>query len=202
MKKLIPFIAIFICSCKKEIQQPTYTEPQLSFQIDSVFTQNGQHSLPKDNNGFYHLPLNKNSLQTFNRIIGTFFVDGNPKQFFSPIEARVEWESSHYWILEKGSNIFTIYKTYFNQFNGQQTTSTIGTIKTQQNELVPTINKNSIISSNGEFNTVFAPIYFMDKDTATITAKLIYSIEIPKDNLFSTYKIDSIKKSIRIICKL
>lgn len=202
MNKLFIFILLFLYSCSKEIEQPIYTSPKLVFNIDSILTQNGEKSLTLDNNGYYHLDLNKNSLQTFNRITGTFLVDGNPKPFFSPIEARVEWESSHYWLLDKNSNIFVVYKTYFNQFTGQQITSTIGTLTNKKVDVVPTINKNSIISSNGEFNTVFAPIYFMDKDTATITAKLIYSIEIPKDNLFSTYKIDSIKKSIRIICKL
>jgi hypothetical protein len=40
----------------------------------------------------------------------------------------------------------------------------------------------------------------MRGDTITIIAKARYTIEIPVDNLFSKTKVDSIQKSIRIIC--
>ena len=45
-----------------------------------------------------------------------------------------------------------------------------------------------------------APVYPMKGDTVTIVGKLMYTIEIPIDNLFSRLKSDSIQKSIRIIC--
>ena len=54
MKKLIPLL-ILLSACSKEdefIPQKEYT-----FTIDSVLTQNGLRSLPKDQNGLYHLKI-------------------------------------------------------------------------------------------------------------------------------------------------
>jgi hypothetical protein len=40
----------------------------------------------------------------------------------------------------------------------------------------------------------------MKGDTLTITGKAFFVYGVPKDNLFSTIKVDSIEKSIQIIC--
>jgi hypothetical protein len=40
----------------------------------------------------------------------------------------------------------------------------------------------------------------MKGDTITIIGKAKYTIETPNSNLFSNSKLDSIQKSIRIIC--
>ena len=53
MKKLIPLLFLFSCS-KEEIKVIKPIE-NYTISIDSVLTQNGTHSLPKDNNGYYHL---------------------------------------------------------------------------------------------------------------------------------------------------
>ncbi len=196
-------MCFFISCTKKEIQIPTKPTPIVDFTLDSILTSNGEKSLPLDKNGYYHLPLDKTSLQTFNRITGKVLINGKPNTIPSPVNGRLEWISSHYWILDKNTNLFNVYKTYFNQYNGQQTTSLIGGFKAQSNSIIPTINKESYLDFlTGEINTVFAPIYFMNKDTATVFGTFIYTVEVPVDNLFFKIKIDSVKKSIKIICEL
>jgi hypothetical protein len=47
---------------------------------------------------------------------------------------------------------------------------------------------------------MFAPISAMKGDTIIVTGKAKYTIEIPNSKLFSDVKLDSIQKSIKIIC--
>lgn len=192
MRIIILCCTLFIISCSKEITTPIPPQPIVSFSIDSALTQSGV-KLPTDNNGFYHLKLNTFSNQTLSRITGKFTSNLHT-------ESRIEWESSHYWVLNTGDSVGKIVKTYFNQYTGQFTTSVLPTLVSQKAVIIPTINSVSQIGTNGEVNTMFAPVLPMKGDTITILGKAIYSIEIPKDNLFSTIKIDSIQKSIRIIC--
>ena len=53
MKKLIPLLFLFSCSKSELPIVPNKLSYTLS--IDSVLTQNGKMSIPKDNNGVYHL---------------------------------------------------------------------------------------------------------------------------------------------------
>ena len=52
MKKLIPLL-LLLSACTKEDEYIPQKEYRIT--IDSVLTQNGLKSLPKDQNGFYHL---------------------------------------------------------------------------------------------------------------------------------------------------
>lgn len=192
MRIIILCCTIFIISCNKEVATPKVPKPIVSFSIDSALTQSGS-KLPTDINGFYHLKLNTFSNQTLSRITGRFNSNLHT-------ESRIEWESSHYWILNAGDSVGKIVKTYFNQYTGQLTTSILPILVSRKDVIIPTINSVSQIGTNGEVNTMFAPVLPMKGDTITIIGKAIYTIEIPKDNLFSTTKTDSIKKSIRIIC--
>ena len=71
----------------------------------------------------------------------------------------------------------------------------------KQDVIIPIVNSTSQLGyNNGEINTIAAPIYQMRGDTIIIVGNLIYTIEIPVDNLFSKIKLDSIQKNIRIIC--
>jgi hypothetical protein len=71
----------------------------------------------------------------------------------------------------------------------------------QRSEIIPTVNPTSYPSNeSGEVNTIVAPIPLMKGDTLTITGKAFFVYGVPKDKLFSTTKIDSIEKSIQIIC--
>ena len=49
--------------------------------------------LPIDENGYYHLTINRDNWQTLHRVSGSVStMDGNPIEFF-----WVEWESDLYW---------------------------------------------------------------------------------------------------------
>ena len=96
MKRLYPllFISVLIywgCEDVFEVlENDDYNEPdkpQYTFEIEP--------NLPIDDNGFYHLTLNRNSWQTTHRVDGTVTdEDGNPTFYY-----WVEWESDLYWYL-------------------------------------------------------------------------------------------------------
>ena len=200
--KILSLIGIvLLCSCNKDIVTPIPNQHTITFTIDSALSSNGKQSLPIDNNGFYHLVLSNVTNQTLSRITGTFLVDGKPNIIPSPVNGRIEWSSSHYWILRAGETIGRVVKTYFNPYTGQLQTSQLPNLISQQDKIIPIVNGTSQLGYfSGEVNTMGAPIYKMKGDTLTIIGKAIYTIEIPIDNLFSKIKIDSIQKSIRIIC--
>lgn len=206
MKKLLLFLPILLglLSCEKE---PEYIIPKpppynFTFELDSAMNGYGTRSLPKDKAGYYHLKLSESTFQTFSRITGKFLWNGKPNPIPSPVECNVEWKSSHYWLLNSKSSLFVVYKTYFNKFTGKLTTVELGTIKSQSNTIIPTINASSYpSSSNGSVNTMFAPIYPMRGDTITITAVARISKEIPTSQLFVRIERDSIERKMRIICE-
>ena len=200
--KILPSIGIvLLCACEKEITKPIPPEHTITFTIDSALTSNGKQSLPLDNNGFFHLTLSTTSNQTLSRITGTFLVDGKPEQIPSPVNSTIEWQSDHYWVLKAGDTVGRIVKTYFNPYTGQLQTSTLPSLISQTDVIVPVVNSSSYSDQiNGSINTIFAPVKQMKGDTITIVGKVIYTIEIPNSNLFSNTKTDSIQKSIRIIC--
>jgi hypothetical protein len=200
--KILPIIGIvLLCACEKEVIKPIPPQHTISFSIDSALSSNGKQSLQLDKNGFYHLTLSPYSNQTFTRITGRVLVDGKPNQIPSPVQGRIEWIGSHYWVLQSGQSVGAIVKTYFNPYTGQLQISQLPNLVSQQDAIIPIVNGTSQLGyNNGEINTMAAPIYRMKGDTITIVGNLIYTIEIPVDNLFSKIKVDSIQKSIRIIC--
>ena len=200
--KILPIIGIvLLCACEKEVIKPIPPEHTITFSIDSALNAAGTHSLPKDNNGFYHLKVSQYSNQTLSRITGKCLIDGKPYTIPSPVQGIIEWTGSHYWVIKAGQSVDTIVKTYFNPYTGQLQTSELSNLISQKDVVVPIVNGTSQLGyGTGEINTMIAPIYKMKGDTITIVGKAIYTIEIPIDNLFSRLKTDSIQKSIRIIC--
>jgi len=200
--KILPIIGIvLLCACEKEVTKPIPPQHTIQFTIDSALTSNGTHSLPIDKNGFYHLTMDNSKNQTLSRITGTLLVNGNPIKIPSPIDAKIEWSGSHFWVLKKGDIIGSIIKTYFNPYTGQLQNIQLPNLISQSDVIIPIVNSVSYSDfETGKVNTMIAPIYPMKGDTITILGKLRYTIEIPKDKLFSTIKTDSIQKSIRIIC--
>jgi len=99
-----------------------------------------------------------------------------------PLEPRekVDWESSHYWILREGDTIATITKTYLNYYTGQWTVVTLPPLVSNINALVPTINPVCYNSEDGSINTIIAPLYNMKGDTLIVTAKLRNVTKIAK----------------------
>ena len=119
-------------------------------------------NLDLDNNGYYHLDINMGSWQTLHRISGfiTDSTSANPV-----VNSRVEWESSHYWTLgdtlgyfiRRGLTDDLVYvnvdTSYVIGFSGME---------------VPTINPASYSNSDGEVNTMIAPVQSMIGDTMTV----------------------------------
>jgi hypothetical protein len=163
MKKLIPLLILFSACTKDDVIVP---QKNYTFSVDSVLTQDGTKSLPIDANGFYHLKLIPNSNQQPYRVTGRILVNGK-----EPIPAEnIEWESNLYWWIRKGDVVAYISKSYINYFTGQFTIVSLPQMIASKDELVPTINKASYSGTNGEINTVIAPISEMKGDTMVIKA--------------------------------
>lgn len=163
MKKLIPLLILFSACTKQDeyIPQKEYT-----FTIDSVLTKDGRRSLPKDSNGFYHLNLIRNANQQPHRITGRILVNGKEPY---PVE-KIDWENNMFWWVRRGDTAATITKAYVNYFTGQFTIVNMPSLIVSKDELVPTINKTSYSGTNGEINTIIAPISEMIGDTMIVKA--------------------------------
>jgi hypothetical protein len=161
MKRLIPLLILFSACTKEDVVVP---QKNYTFSIDSVLTQDGTKSLPIDANGFYHLKLIPNSNQQPHRITGRILVNGKEPY---PIE-NIEWESNLYWWIRRGNTVAYITKSYINYFTGQFTVVNLPPMIASKDELVPTINKASYSGTNGEINTVIAPISEMAGDTMIV----------------------------------
>jgi hypothetical protein len=161
MKKLIPLLILFSACRKEDLPVPI---KNYTLSIDSVLNQSGKNSLPKDANGYYHLKLIPNSNQQPHRITGRILVNGNEPY---PIE-KIEFESNLYWWLRRGDTTAYITHAYVNYFNGQYTIVNLPPMIASKDELVPTINKSVYSGTNGEINTIIAPISEMKGDTMIV----------------------------------
>ena len=137
--------------------------------VDSIpdnYTMELDGRLDTTNEGFYKLKLNSsnNSIQTIHRITGQLLNNGeepNPPQL-------VEWESSHSWTLNDTAYVF-IRRTinYLGEWVNIDTIYVTGF----GGSIVPTINEFSYSGTDGEINTVIAPIDEMVGDTMIVKAK-------------------------------
>ncbi len=163
MKRLIPLLILF-SACTKEdeyIPQKEYT-----FTIDSVLTQNGLRSLPKDQNGLYHLKITSIGTPQSHRVTGRILVNGKEPY---PNE-KISFESNLYWWLRQGDTTATITQAYVNYFTGQFTIVNLPPLIANKDELVPTANKSTYSGKGGEINTMIAPIREMIGDTLVLKA--------------------------------
>ena len=161
MKRLIPLLILFSACSKDDVTVP---QKNYTFSIDSVLTQGGTKALPIDANGFYHLKLIPNSNQQPYRVTGRILVNGK-----EPIPAEtIEWESNLYWWIRKGNTVAYISKSYINYYTGQYTIISLPPMIASKDELVPTINKSIYSGTNGEINTIIAPISEMKGDTMIV----------------------------------
>ena len=166
MKKLIPLVFLFSCS-KDDLEIIPKETNNYTLSIDSVLTQNGKMSIPKDTNGIYHLKLYyTNSRQQTHRVTGRILLNGKEPL----ISERVEWESNLFWILKQNDTVAYITKSYINYYTGQFTIVKLPPFIAQKNEMIPTINLASYNGKNGEINTMIAPVKEMKGDTMIIKA--------------------------------
>jgi len=117
--------------------------------------------LPQDENGYYHLSINRSKWQTIHRFSG-LVTDMND----NPIDVmKFKWESNLYWVLgdtlgkiiKRGLTDDMVYVSY-------DTLSIIGF----EGHIVPTINPSSYSNSKGEFNQMGGFVQSMIGDTAEI----------------------------------
>jgi len=161
IKKLIPILFLF--GCTKDIDMPIPTKTY-RLEINGVVNQNGIGSLPKDANGYYHLKLDKTKNQTVHRVNGRILVNGKEPY---PSE-KIEWESNLYWWLWKDDIVANITKTYINEFTGQLMYINLPPLTNWRDVLIPTCNPASYSGTNGEINTMIAPVNKMRGDTMVI----------------------------------
>lgn len=167
MKNILGFSLLFFIfsSCEKRFDvQPRI---EYTFTIDSVLTQNGLRSLPKDQNGLYHLKIVTNGSSQSHRVTGRILANG--KEPF--VNQKISFESNLYWWLRQGDTLATITQAYINYFTGQYTIINLPPMIAQKDELVPTTNCCSYSGKRGEFNTVIAPIREMVGDTLVLKAR-------------------------------
>lgn len=166
MKKLLtPIVCLLFFACSKtDVPEPI---KEYTLTIDSVLTRDGRRSLPKDANGYYHLELIPRSNQQPHRITGRILVNGRQP---NPSE-KIDWENNMYWWLRRGDTTATITKAYINYFTGQFTIVNLPPMIASKDELVPTINKTSYSGTNGEINTIIAPISEMAGDTMVVKTR-------------------------------
>ena len=120
--------------------------------------------LPVDNNGNYHLTLERNSWQTLHRVSGHIYDnDGYAVENF-----WVEWDSNLLWYL--GDTLGYIVNRYLNNSGVYVSVDTSYIIGFNGME-VPTSNSISYSSISGEINNMIAPVRSMVGDTM----RLMYS---------------------------
>jgi hypothetical protein len=117
--------------------------------------------LPKDDNGYYHLTINRQKWQTIHRFSGRV-ADEND----NPLDVvRFEWTSNLYWVL--GDTLGYIIKRGLTDDMVYVSYDTIYVIGFSGQE-VPTINPASYSNAKGEFNQMAGFVRNMIGDTARI----------------------------------
>jgi len=156
-------LATAFVGCSKEIPNVVH-KPVLSLSIDVL--------LPTDSNGYAYYKLYNDSGQNIHAIKGTFLIDDKPPVGEPVI---VNWESSHYWVLQKGNTAFTLTKSYINPLTGLWTITKLPNSIAQQNYIIPTINPSCYVDyQNGDIFSTIAPVGSMKGDTMTIKAYVLY----------------------------
>ena len=141
-------LSFFFISCEDN----TY-----NYQYDITFDMR----LNEDDNGYYHLTVDRNTWQTLHRVTGSVTSMNNSVENF-----WVEWESNLYWyigdtlgyVVSRGLTdelVYVNYDTnYVTWFNGYE---------------VPTSNQISYSNSNGVFHNMIAPVKSMIGDTMKLS---------------------------------
>ena len=159
------FTIISLSSCSKD----GFLQPKRDIEM------NIDTRLPKDSNGYSIFKLYSTQTQNIHTISGRIRVNGR-----IPNEPRekIEWESSHYWVLKQGDPIGTIYRRQWRGL-GWQIVDSIKVVNLRTSQ-VPTINPACYNSADGSINTVIAPMYNMKGDTMTIVARIGKVIKIER----------------------
>ena len=79
---------LFILSCEDNLSKD---EESHEYKFEHIYFDTG---ITKDNKGYFHLTLDRNSWQTLYRIRGIVYKDDIPAEL-----VRFDWESNLYWII-------------------------------------------------------------------------------------------------------
>ena len=122
--------------------------------------------LPVDANGYSYFTLYTDQTQNIHTVAGTIRVNG---KIPDPEREKVEWESSHYWVIHVGDTIGHIYRRTWKGLGWQLVGQPIQVINLKEAR-VPTINPVCYNESDGTIHNVIAPVWEMRGDTMTIVA--------------------------------
>ena len=156
---IVSSLLILLVGCSESTS--TIFEPKESdvIRIELDTGLNNEYPLSQDANGYYHLELG-NNWQTLHRISGTAYMNDIPLEVLP-----VEWESDLMWYL--GDTLGYIVNRNFDD-NGMYVSIDTSYITGFNGMEVPTINCCSYSNSDGEVNTMIAPVQTMVGDTMTI----------------------------------
>jgi hypothetical protein len=119
--------------------------------------------LEQDENGFFHLEINRGAWQTIHRLSGHITLDGEPAE-----NVRVEWASSHFWSLNDTLGYYIQYG-YTDQLDYISIDTTY--VTGFNDFIVPVINCCSYSNAEGEINTMIAPVRSMIGDTMNVVVQ-------------------------------
>ena len=149
---LIGISALLLISCEDTYYEK---EPFISFDWDV--------RLPIDENGYYHLEMDRNNFQTLHRISGNVGEEN----------VMVNWESDLYWVL--GDTLGYIVKSGYTDewvYVAYDTVYVTGF----SGEEVRTTNWTSYSNEDGEINNMIAPVRSMIGDTLSVGAYYNYEL--------------------------
>ena len=157
IRSILIGISLFLVGCEDTLQD---SPPFVQYDM----------RLPIDENGYYHMTMDRNNWQTLHRVSGSIQND-----LGAVMNERVQWESNLMWylgdtlgyVVKRGLTDdleYVSYDTvYVTGFNGME---------------VPTSNIASYSNSDGEINNMIAPVKSMIGDTLKLTAYYDDSWEI------------------------
>lgn len=149
---------LILCVCIFAVNGCDAIDPNTQSDVENKIIMTIEPRLNMDENGYYHLTLDRNDWQTIHRISGHLnYDDGLPAELI-----KVYWSSNLYWYLNdtlgyidhEGLTDDLVYvsydTTYITGFNGME---------------VPTSNQASYSNAEGEVNNMIAPVKIMEGDT-------------------------------------
>ena len=154
---IVLFYILFLSGCE-ENNEPVNKQVPINYFFVLEYEDTG---ITKDENNFFHLPINRNNWQTLYRVRGIVYKDDQPIDLM-----KFYWESNLYW--ELGDTLgYYIHRdltddleyvsydtTYVTGFSGME---------------VPTSNVSSVSNSDGEVSNMIAPVQSMIGDTLVLS---------------------------------
>ena len=147
---IILLYILFLINCEENTESVNEQDP-----INYTFVLEYENTgITKDENNFFHLPINRNNWQTLYRVRGIVYKDDQPIDLM-----KFYWELGDtlgYYIhrdLTDDLEYVSYDTTYVTGFSGME---------------VPTSNVSSVSNSDGEVSNMIAPVQSMIGDTLVL----------------------------------